>query len=314
MLFNVVGCKENQSLKLRSIGSPGEVLIVTNLSDGIFNKLMEIDGFFNENFPALPQSEKLFKVIHISAKEFTGHLRTFRNVLYVRIDEQSSQPLIRFSNDRWAQFQNVVEVNATSESVAVDFIINEFDEIKTFYYSGDVKRMMAINRNVMNESLNETIRNNHSLDILLPKGYRLRKDTTGFAWLQYDNFETSMGILIYDSVIVNINNITVDDLIEVKKAINKKMIRGDREGSYMTCEDRVPYISSELKLNGRKWTEVRGLWKMEGDMMGGAYTSLFTVEEDRLIVIDAFLYAPSDKYKAPKMRLLDAIVRSAKLL
>ena len=66
--------------------------------------------------------------------------------------------------------------------------------------------------------------------------------------------------------------------------------------------------------NGRYVQVVRGLWEMENDIMGGPFVSHSVVDEinNRVIVVEAFLYAPNRK-KGSMMRKLEASLFTLKL-
>lgn len=313
-IYIISACKEGSMLKLRAIGSPGELLVVSNTQGGLDNQVAEIKILFEVDFPALPQKEKLFKVNHISTRNFDGHLKTFRNILYIRIDDTLKRPLLRYSKNRWAQFQQIIEITGPTAREVLEMVQQNKEEIYGYYYRGDVDRLIAINQKVRNEEMIRKIKNKYDLSIVLPKGYRLRVDSTDFMWLQYDNFNTSMGLMIYDSLLVDSKDLDVKDYIRIKNTVNKERINGEKMGSYMATESILPYHYRDIQLNGKKWTEVRGLWRMEGDMMGGPYVTLFGKVDNRIIVLDAFLYAPNEDHKAHKVKALEAIINSVDLL
>jgi hypothetical protein len=58
----------------------------------------------------------------------------------------------------------------------------------------------------------------------------------------------------------------------------------------------------------------RGLWEMEGDMMGGPFVSHARVDRanGRVIVVEAFIYSP-DKLKRNLMRQMEASLYTLRL-
>jgi hypothetical protein len=69
----------------------------------------------------------------------------------------------------------------------------------------------------------------------------------------------------------------------------------------------------EFSFNGGFAAEVRGLWRMENDFMGGPYYSLTFYDEPnaRLITVEGYAYAPYFD-KRPYMREIEGIVKSVK--
>ena len=84
-------------------------------------------------------------------------------------------------------------------------------------------------------------------------------------------------------------------------------IQGAFPGSYMTTEKRFTPSYEAISKNGEYCGVVRGLWEMEGDMMGGPFVShaLLDKKKGRVIVAESFVYAPESK-KANLIRRMEA--------
>jgi len=94
----------------------------------------------------------------------------------------------------------------------------------------------------------------------------------------------------------------------------KKYVGGENPGSYMSTELQVLPTFRSFKLNGTYTAELRGLWKVEGDFMGGPFISISQLDEskNRVVTVEGFVYAP--KYnKRNYVRQLEAILYSLKL-
>ena len=75
----------------------------------------------------------------------------------------------------------------------------------------------------------------------------------------------------------------------------------------MTTEKRFTPSYEAISKNGEYCGVVRGLWEMEGDMMGGPFVShaLLDKKKGRVIVAESFVYAPESK-KANLIRRMEA--------
>ena len=62
----------------------------------------------------------------------------------------------------------------------------------------------------------------------------------------------------------------------------------------MTTEKRAPIHYDAITVGGQYCGVLRGLWRMEGDMMGGPFVSHAQLDEarQRVIVAEGFVYAP----------------------
>ena len=70
----------------------------------------------------------------------------------------------------------------------------------------------------------------------------------------------------------------------------------------MSTEHRVPQVVRHVEANGIPRTEVRGLWAMVGDMMGGPFV-LHAINDEankRVLVVEMVVYYPG----GPKKNLM----------
>jgi hypothetical protein len=82
----------------------------------------------------------------------------------------------------------------------------------------------------------------------------------------------------------------------------------------MSTEKRLDQINNVIKHNGNYASEMRGLWRVENDFMGGPYVALSELDASNQRVINAFgfVYAPS-KDKRNLLRQVEAMIYSLKL-
>ena len=82
----------------------------------------------------------------------------------------------------------------------------------------------------------------------------------------------------------------------------------------MATETRLDQIQNITKYNGNYASEMRGLWRVKNDFMGGPYISLAVLDESnqRVIVAFGYVYAPS-KEKRNFLRQVEAMIYSLKL-
>jgi len=100
-------------------------------------------------------------------------------------------------------------------------------------------------------------------------------------------------------------------MLHRRDSLLKARISSDVEGSYMTTEYRLPPLYEEVSFRGGFASTMRGLWRMEGDFMGGPWTSIAWVDQSRgqLVTVDGYVYAPYFG-KREYLRELEAMVRS----
>ena len=91
-------------------------------------------------------------------------------------------------------------------------------------------------------------------------------------------------------------------------------IPGAREGMYMTTADSVFVDVKDINVRGEYAFEARGLWEMEGDMMGGPFVSHARVDRPngRVVVVEGFVYSPKG-LKRDLIRKMEASLYTLKL-
>ena len=93
----------------------------------------------------------------------------------------------------------------------------------------------------------------------------------------------------------------------------KVNIPGAREGMYMATDTLLTDVRP-ITVQGEYALEARGLWRVEGDFMGGPYVSHARLDKlnQRIIVSEIFVYSP-DKLKRNLVRQMEASLYTLKL-
>ena len=94
-----------------------------------------------------------------------------------------------------------------------------------------------------------------------------------------------------------------------------KQVPGPTSGSFMTTEMRYFPTYEEVDFKGAFASELRGLWRMENDYMGGPFFSLTVPDlaRKRLVTVEGYAYAPFFD-KRDYIREVEAMVKSLVLL
>ena len=103
-------------------------------------------------------------------------------------------------------------------------------------------------------------------------------------------------MVIYSYPYTDKNTFTLDYLNAKRDSVMQVNIPGGPEGSFMGREEKCPETFQEINFNGKYAVEIRGLWEMKGDMMGGPYVSITRLDEvnQRVVTAEIFIYAPDD--------------------
>ncbi len=319
LLFScyLLSCKttSDSNLKGRSIGAPGEVLVVADLNQQKEGWLKEIREFANQAFPCLPQYESTFRLTVIVPDEFEGHFKAYRNIIRVQRD-LSGKSEVRYNNDVWASYQRVVNISAPGVLNFNKVFEDHKDRIYDFFYYGDIKNMHLANVKGANASSRKLINDRYQIDLILPDGYRLVKDTLDFTWFRYDNLETTICVYVNTFDLSQMKALNTNDLMFLRDSIGKTFIPGPSINTYMQTEQELPVQFNQLIHNNQKIMELRGLWKVHGFFMGGPFVDYFIKNEqtNELVMVGAFVYAPQKQNKSYYVRQLESILHSVKIL
>lgn len=144
-----------------------------------------------------------------------------------------------------------------------------------------------------------------TVKIKTPKEYFIVKDSTDFFWIRKETNEKIYGVwgFSFKGFLEN------QQIIIKRDSIIKKNILGEKEQTYMKTEERYPSFFIEDKNK----TQIKGLWKIEGDFMGGPFilNKYYNKEKNETVLIEGFLYYPKEKRNS--MLEIETILDNIKL-
>jgi hypothetical protein len=131
------------------------------------------------------------------------------------------------------------------------------------------------------------------ITLCVPEDVNTYKDTTDFFWASNNANTGRIDVVVYTFPHTDENTFTQAYLVNKRNEILGKYIPGAFPNSHMATDTmRVTYNS--ITLNGKYCGVLRGLWHMQGDMMGGPFVSYARADEAnrRIVVTEGFVYAP----------------------
>ena len=314
MLF--VGCigsgEEATSAQGRSallpgkVGPSGEIVMVVSESDWNQGIGAAVDSVFRAPVRVLPQYEPRFDVIRLDPDEFDRFWKPHRNLFVFdiadRVDTQT--PDMRVARAQYAKGQIYAEIKARSARDAAQMLLQPHrgEMLADLLEQEEAKRyaeVLGLNRNV---ALEQEVQRDHGLTSVLPKDARLLTSSGGFAWIERSltrmkggrNHDVQMGIVLHRVPYSGPQDFSMDRMLHRRDSLLENRLAGPTPGSYMTTEYRLLPRYEEVSFRNEFAAKMRGLWKMEGDFMGGPWTSIAWVDEARgqLVTVDGYVYAP----------------------
>jgi len=301
----------------RSIGNTSEVLVVLQNEQQWDNIIgQSIKKHLAKDQYGLTQVEPIFDLAHITVNNFSDMFKKHRNILIVDIDKKTTKTKVEIFKNKWSDPQHIIRVTSPSATIfAADF--NEYtDEIINDYSEAERIRILSVFRPSSKNKIRKAVRDNFNLDITIPQGFYVAKTEPGFMWIRKEVTDFSQGIIIISEPYIDEEQFSKNSIIARTNRDLKLYIPGDSEGTYMAItEDYIPTVSKQIDNFASDYTiELRGVWNVEHDFMGGPFVSytFLDPDNDQIITILGYIYHPNKK-KRNLLRQLEAIIYSVKL-
>lgn len=301
-------------------GNPNEILLVapdqiwkTSAGDA-FKELMNKIQF------GLPQDELMFQNIEVKESGFNDFWTTHRNIIRVIIDK-SREEGVSVKREVYARQQLYTVVNIHDMDNLKKVLQPNIEQLLSLYYEEEIKRLIERNKYFGSKETNEKVAEITDLNLIIQKDFFIAKQEKDFLWLRLERekplggyqHQISQGLMIYWRPYTDTLDFSDSSLLAWKSDINRKFVEGP-SNSVMTISDRMILPKTKFIIfNDQTAKEIRGLFRMEGYIMGGPFYSLafYNPENGRQYMVEGFVYAPQfDKLKF--VREIEAMVRSAK--
>lgn len=315
-----ISCKQKQSNVqplLPSIsGRPGEIIVVINKQE--WNSVIgdTLRQIFGTPYDLLPQYEPIFDLIQLDHDGFGKIFMTHRNIIFVNISNSYSESTIKVGKDLHARSQVIVQIEAKNTNECINLLSKNKSKIIEVFESAERNRILDVFKNNLDKKLVELVKKQFNIDLIIPKGYEIYKNTGDFLWLQEEIGDILQVILIYKYKYTNESMLKKENLIKKRNEFVEKYVEGEIPGSYVTTETIVPPIFREYMLNKHYTAELRGLWKMEkGISMGGPFINISMVDEKNynIVTTEGMVFAAGHN-KRNYTRQLEAILMSMRPL
>ncbi len=311
----LTSCTEAQKRKalLPNIsGKAGEVIVVIDKGnwEGLVGTTLR-DSLAKET-PYLPQREPLFGLVNVPKNAFTHMFQIHRNIIVVNIDNTVTEPGVVIRKDVWATPQTVIYVNAADSEAAAKIIEENSNLMAVTIEQAERDRIIRNIKKYEELKLAPVVTEMAGGSPHFPSGYKLKKRTSDFIWIEYAIQDVTQGILVYKyPVVPGEQMLSLDSIIENSNEMLKNNVPGMFENTYMTTSTAARPSIEYKRYKGLDFAEVRGFWEVYNDYMGGPFVShaFYSQDGQNVIVLQAFVYAP--KYdKRQYLRQVESVIYS----
>jgi len=308
LLFNF-SCEINTSSN--ATGKSLEVILVqgNELSNASFNLFKK--NFFSIQKPLLEtelygEKKNYLSLISISENDFSTIFKTHKNIVIINSGDSNK---VKLKRDLWSKNQTVYfcsieqldakNIESTALKIAEKIKNSEVDKrTRNFFETTPQEIKMYAEKNF-------------NLSIPLPSSYFITDTVNSHLVLRSDSKNSTQRIVISS---FNLKP-TVQNIILEQNKIAKSNIKSEIEGAYLRIEDRAQLYVDSLSSTFIDKKNLKGIWKMEGDFMGGSFfTSLIKNPYNQShVLVSLYLYAPGIN-KANQLLDFEAITNGFSLI
>ena len=276
-----------------SQGAPYEVIVVckNNIWEGSAGDTLRY--FLQQPVPTNNQYEPLYDVLRVAPDNFKNLLERHRNVLKLLVDPTVENTGIGVQYDVTAKPQIMILAQAPTQEALTSLLAENGDNLVQVLESAERDRTIDFGRKFGAKELEKVIHEKFGVTMHIPKGYTLRNATEDFVWASYEFPTASQGFFVYSYPYEGKESLSLKALTAARNKFAAK-IPGPSDGSYMTTLGEYEPDYRMMRIEGRLWVEMRGLWDVANDFMGGPFVSFSTVDTatNRVFTIDCYVYSP----------------------
>lgn len=316
MFTALVSCNNsgNTGLSKNVTGRAGELIVVISEEAWEWKPGKLLRETLAQEHLALPQDEPLFDLVKVQHEGFKSIFKTTRNIVQTRISSNVDSAKVTFQDNVWASPQATVIIQAKNEDEFEKLLKENQDRILSYFLKAEKDRLTQNYKKYYERGIYNVLNENFGVTMNIAPGFQIAEEKKDFIWLRYETPEISQGIVLYMFPYVSDSAFMVDYQLKVRDSILRTHVPGPTTGSFMATERRIEQINNFREHNGNYAAEMRGLWRVVNDFMGGPYISLAVLDaaNQRVIVAFGYVYAPS-KDKRNLLRQVEAMVYSLKL-
>lgn len=291
-----VSCGDSSNLpKPGATGKIGELLVIIENSHWDSEVGDSIRSIFERYYPMLPGAEKFYTLIPIANSSFLPIMQKHRNILLISISGELQEPKLTISRDLWSTPQIVLNAMGPDVSSVAKVLSDKSETMIALYEQAELERQSKNVKAFADTMIHRKIENRFDVNLYVPSGYyNIMRNDADFIWLETQSTHNSIGIFVYSFPFVDDSTFTVKYLVNKRDSIMKEKVPGARDSSWMTTAKYVMPMLEIKKFKDLQYGELRGLWELVNDFMGGPFVSRSYVDANRrrIVTVEGYVYAP----------------------
>ena len=296
-------------------GAAGEILMVINEDVFKSNVGDSIIQILNHDVPCMPQSEPMFNISRTNFEGFTSIIKPARNIILIDAGRAYSKVKIKTEENKWGKPQAILSIQGPTTQEVADAIGKYKYQIANYFVKAERDRAIKHHQRYSEKEMVKKVEEHLGFYMAVPRNMVRCKKADNFMWISNNAGNMNRNIVLYTYPYTEADAFTRAKLLQKRDSVMKLHIPGPVENSYMTTEYRFePPIWEETALANNQYAiRLQGMWRVEGEFMGGPFVSISCLDEknQRIITAEAFIYAPN-QYKRNAMRQLEGALYTIK--
>lgn len=313
-------CSEEKKTLPGYSGNVGEVLVVCSEDTWEGPVGSALHQYFAGVLYGLPQDEPAFDLIHFRKEKFKSIVEGHRNIVYITIASNEKETSFALQKNRFSRGQLFLDLRSNHQDSLAAFIRTKGDMLAQKFKDTEINRLFTRNSKFGDKELKTKIKTQLRLDISLQKDMYIEEIDSNFVWLRLERerskgaykHQISQGLLLFTAEYKAREDFKESHLLQRCDSLLKEKLPGPSDSSYMQIvKDPVAPLSRELNFRGHYAREIRGLWYMENNFMGGPFVMLASLDEntERIVLAYAYVFAPGFD-KREYLREVEAMLMS----
>ncbi len=272
-----------------------EVVVVMSPKDWQSPGGLALKSELTSAIPGLPQAEAALRVTYSSPNDFNGLLTYVKNILIVKINPSLyTKVSIGYEHDVYSNGQVIAYLKAPSADKIKEFITEHPGVIVNFFEGVERDRFVQQLDKNYSTVVYDHLMKDFGIKLRVPANMTYYKDTTNFFWASNNANTGRTDIVVYSFPYTDRNTFTADYLVAKRDSFMRLNLPGAFPDSYMETEKRFGVEYKAISVNGQYCGELRGLWRVKNDMMGGPFVQHIRLDQEhkRVIVAEGFVFAP----------------------
>ena len=289
--------------------APYELLVVCDKSWFDSEAGAGFKDFVNSKIEGMPQDESIFKVICINHEGFSKTYSVFGCIIFVHLGQEYKKAEVRYAKNVYARPQVVITINAPDSKAFDQLIEDRGQAVIDRCVDNEMGRSVELLRKDYSGIVDENARKLFGCSWHVPSQINMIKTAENFFWASSPDNTYNACMYSYP---LAADAMTKENFCHNRDSAMYFNIEGEEWGQHMETDTSTVRVRERL-IEGEHLLEVRGLWDMKNDAMGGPFVAYARPDSNagKMIVTEGFVYLPN-KSKKKQIHSLEAALRTLK--